>query len=507
MGPGILRRHVFRFSVLIILYLLLSIILPLVIILLLPALILRWIVTRLAKLVRPFGLGKMLTTLSSSHGINENWSTIVISCKLQGIPDLEYIIAEFTTKILEAKDSNGTLLYPELKQTIVPWCGFLFWKDVQNFNLPIHTNSFRNHDGNDDLNSSTGTEFLRTLVNKPWEFGCKPVWEVIILPGKSDFDMIVRYHHALSDAYSMLKLLDKISNPKLIDQILQPKTCATKTKRLQNWAKTLVKIPYDVALYLEAYLRTWHTPDIFNPTCTPSLTGTSTFAQNVSSLSVSEMKKSAKARGVSFTTLVFSSLTSSIRRLILKRDGKVSGNIILHFPMPVPNHPRKLRNAGTMGWIELPIQEIDPSTRIKLIEANLSNLKNSTMPFLMTILGSLWGAQISIFLRSVINTGSKGRTVLSFTNFMFNSSPVSMFGHPLVQIYGSPLNTAGSKVVPIVMITSEDSARLAITGDSGILEEKMAHEILAEFGTSAYNVNSKLIEDNSTGRYIKIDLT
>lgn len=57
------------------------------------------------------------------------------------------------------------------------------------------------------------------------------------------------------------------------------------------------------------------------------------------------------------------------------------------------------------------------------------------------------------------------------------------------------------------MITSEDSARLAITGDSGILEEKMAHEILAEFGTSAYNVNSKLIEDNSTGRYIKIDLT
>lgn len=214
---------------------------------------------------------------------------------------------------------------------------------MPSFKLPIRVHAM----DHGDLDTPTGTAYIASLANQRWEFGSKVLWEVVIIPGKGYFHLILRYHHSLLDGYSMLKLLDKISHPKLIDQIVKPKISAAKTTRFTSFPILLVKIPYDVALYFEAYLRTWiTTEDIFTPTCTSTLTRTSTFAQSLSPLNLLQMKNSAKAESLSFTAFLFSSLTSSIRRLVLKRDGKVEGNILFHFPMPVPNHPAKLRNAG-----------------------------------------------------------------------------------------------------------------------------------------------------------------
>lgn len=176
----------------------------------LPVLILRQFVSLLGQILGGPSLGKILSASATSHACISGCGTSLVPFILEGIPNLDHIKSEFINKVLNAKDAEGQILYPELKQTVVAWGGYLFWKDLPNFQLPIRVLEPA------DLVSPAGLEVLRSFYRRDWKMGEGPLWELIVVPGLNDsFGLVFIFDHALCDALSIQKLIDKISHPSI----------------------------------------------------------------------------------------------------------------------------------------------------------------------------------------------------------------------------------------------------------------------------------------------------
>lgn len=266
-----------------------------------------------------------------------------------GVPDLTKIKEDFTLKILNCRDSHNKLRYPELRQSIISWCGFLFWKNVPNFELSIRLIlplSF-------DLYSTQGRSLLINMSELGWKFGRQVLWEIVLIPVQSGeyFDIIFRYHHALGDGVSILNLFSNVTHPDLVGQVVPPKMMGRGlacTKSCQNWAfiSTLVMIPYDLAAYVEAQLISLFSTDVFSAIDrnTSGFSGRISYAPSLPPISFSTMKKLANENNISLTTFMYHCLTNSVRKAALKRGVSPSADILVNFPMLSKDHPDKMRN-------------------------------------------------------------------------------------------------------------------------------------------------------------------
>lgn len=107
--------------------------------------------------------------------------------------------------------------------------------------------------------------------------------------------------------------------------------------------KTLLRIPYDIATYLEALLTTLlRSPGQVNSGNMQEIEKIPNAGMTISTASVSlaEMKQISTGHAVSLSTLLISAVQGSIRKFGNTPNG------LLYFPLPQPFHPEKLRNVA-----------------------------------------------------------------------------------------------------------------------------------------------------------------
>jgi len=155
---------------------------PLYTMLSLPFLALRQVVILSAKLFRK-DLGKMLPTMSTFFaidGVYEN-PKCNVSCTfvIEGTVDSSKARSSFNDFFKSLlKDSNGNDRYQELKQYLVQWFGYYFWKTDPCFDPDNHLSCLQ-----EDI-QHTERDLRRVwqdLMERNWPLS-KPMWKVILVP-------------------------------------------------------------------------------------------------------------------------------------------------------------------------------------------------------------------------------------------------------------------------------------------------------------------------------------
>lgn len=331
-----------------------------------PTCLIRKVIQHLAKWCKP-QLGKMLSSTSAHHAQDDLRATVVTYHILEGIINLDQIREQVQSKIIDAKcPQSGERLYPELQQNITSWMGFPFWIPVTNFRIQDHVYIYENNSSQEnknkfDIYGKDGASLIKSLTKKPWPKN-KGLIECIIIPEiitsnektcGSEINyaaVIFRFHHALCDAGSMLHLIDNVYSPKVMDyfdNLIREKGIQNSNENnskidwFQNGFKYAIfpfKMAYDIA-FASLGLQTGFK---LKPKGEELKNELSLCSSEV--LYNSDVKSVALKYNVTFSTVLMAMIASGIRQTTLERFGEVEKDISIHCVIPLPNHPKKLRN-------------------------------------------------------------------------------------------------------------------------------------------------------------------
>lgn len=148
----------------------------------LPCLAYRELLSCYAKWWRP-SLGKLLCARSSLAAIDDIYTapkcTLLGVAVVKGDIDVSILKKDVMRRIVQATDTNGQLMYPELQQYYSYWGGYLFWKWVKDFKIENHVSVFEKSER--EAMSEMDLIKLRTeLINKPYKRGTSP-WEFVVV--------------------------------------------------------------------------------------------------------------------------------------------------------------------------------------------------------------------------------------------------------------------------------------------------------------------------------------
>lgn len=185
-------------------------------------------------------LGKMLCASSTSHAVMNCHGSGVISIILDGILSLNQVQNHVESVTLQQTRTDGTLKFPELRQTIASFGGFLFWRNVENLNIK---DRIKELPAIQRLEESH--RLLTDLTSKPWTFGSEPLWEIILVrvtqENKTLF--LLRLHHALCDGFSTVSLVNSFATAKLV----LPSGNGSSSMSWKQGIIKLLRIPVDIA--------------------------------------------------------------------------------------------------------------------------------------------------------------------------------------------------------------------------------------------------------------------
>jgi len=336
----------------------------------LPNLILRRIiVTFVAPIFHP-EFSKILTHRSTTFSYEECQShtvnAILSDYILKGNVSLEFLTTNFNEKILNRRTSNGDFQYPELKQYVVPWMNFNFWKIEDNFDLSEHIklyneNRLKEYIGEEYVTGKEFHEMREKLLNSQFPQNKSP-WEIILVNNYSPEDpilrvksdkplsvMIFKSHHSIADAFAIKKLVLGNLFEKQRGSEIAPRI--TKGNNKRDSFRVLVKFLHNILKMLTFPIRSlyelmfiniqlmktsdWNVPENKQAPAVHAFTNL---------ISVSRVKCIKNELGVSFTTLLFHICNEAMQKMMEKKEMRLKDNIPAIFPLPLPNHPEKLRN-------------------------------------------------------------------------------------------------------------------------------------------------------------------
>lgn len=307
----------------------------LLIILTVPVLIYRSCLLAITKRHRGGSLGKMLNASSTIHAVLKGQGTIVVPIVLDGRVNLTNVRKSIHSTLLTKRREGGTLMFPEITQTVVSFGGFLFWRDIE-------TKDF----AKDRITEVTGVQdlegcesILRTLASKSWEFGAEPLWEVILVPiiGENKTTFIIRFHHALCDAHAAVA---EVLNSFATKPLVLPNGNET-VKR--GWCRMALCFPKDITSLGISSLKSTRTLDRWMGNRDPS----GKIAYSAESAPISLLKEAANLCQVSLTAIAIAILAKPVLELIRGRICFDSGeDVALYFPLPWHRKSEGLRNWG-----------------------------------------------------------------------------------------------------------------------------------------------------------------
>jgi len=316
-----------------------------------PIYLLRKCIFYIAPLVRP-DLAKMLSTRSSAFAIDDTFNKphfngiVAWVLPTNNFP-LEKIRQEFSSKILLAKNEQEKLIYPELQQTLTTWLGFSFWKPDKSFNLNDHIRLHpRSIEGTITMDKSDNTKLFKKILNTPVPKG-KCLWEIQVLWNYQSRNSdqlktmaIFKFHHALADAFSVLKLMSKGSDQNDLSTMAKPAQIRRSfCYKFLTSIFFFIKVPYDLAKFMFLYDNNdWHKTE--NAKHKGSLLGAYS-----DQIPLKDIKYICKSQQVCFSAVIGAVFTAAIRDTMAQQRVKVPERVHCMAPFPYPNHPdHALRN-------------------------------------------------------------------------------------------------------------------------------------------------------------------
>lgn len=373
-----------------------------------PICVFRFIVAKSVRLFRP-DLGNILTAHSTLTGVDDTYGSpdCSVFTALLGEGDMQLEpICDRMTEVINLKNSNGQLLYPELQQSITKFMGFMFWKWDKHFDINNHVKYFNHCEYNETLSNDEITEdefrkVIPKLNREPFKANTSP-WEFRIFknykpkcPEKSDSNytlIVFRFGHSLSDAYSFLKLLGRhiIKDESFLDIMPKPSNFKRPNAILKYFKPiwTLLKMPFELTkLFFITPADSNHGWRKSEKEITHNMFYGIGKAHDLGYFK--EIKTSLKC---SLTSVLFAGIAGGIRKMMIEQGLSPPKFIKVACPFPMPGHPNKLRNHMALGLITLPIQEEDPLTRLRIINEHFKQISHSSVPVGLFIIGKFTGS-------------------------------------------------------------------------------------------------------------------
>jgi len=296
----------------------------------------------LGDMVGSFGT---IFTLDDLYGKPRN--NYAISLKIEGELDVSKLKTIISANILGRKLRNGKLQYQELQQDFTMFLGYLFYKNVDNFNLDNHVWEYKSE--KKWINEMKLLEITQELVNKNWIKG-QSLWEVVLVPNVINEDqqgtdkpqtystLILRLHHSLADGISCLGILKSLINQKDMKFII-PFENPPKTNLFMQ-LKSLILFPFQFANAI-AEFQTLNVPK--SSFLAPYDPANEFYMFHTRKFPFQNLKAIKDQFNVGLQSVVYSCITKALHNhtRITKQDDKC---ILCNIPVPVPRTTEKLRN-------------------------------------------------------------------------------------------------------------------------------------------------------------------
>ena len=228
----------------------------------------------------------------------------------------------------------------------------------------------------------------------------KPLWEFHFAEGMADgrFALIGKVHHTLADGVASANLLARLMDLAGDEQDERdelPRSCSPPSERELLWEAqvdhfhNIAELPGLVAdavrgisrLSRRSRQRRRH-PDLAKPFNAPPtflnhvVSPVRTFA--TTSLSLAEVKETAKHLGVTFNDVVLTVATGALRELLLRYDGRADRPILATVPVATDKSPDRVTGNEIGGMmVSLPVHVDDPLQRVRLTSLATTRAKEN----------------------------------------------------------------------------------------------------------------------------------
>jgi len=295
---------------------------------------------------------------------------LVTGVVLEGCPSYDDIVEGLESAMSTIDPSNGELLYPELKQEVVTWMGYRFFKPIKNFKTEEHFNYMHGT----TYNFEQVMQLLKNESMIPFPKG-KAVWNLILVPNyiaeesapyyqkdKKYSFLLYTIHHGLSDGFSVVKLAHKVLQVKYVSANADPaEPPASFCQKFGRSIAIAFKMPFDVGDYIFSVSMTagiWKWKNIDSSQDKKGKgkdeedAGKSkepkikynycySFSELIPFSKVVEVRKK---HGVGSLAVTFAALIGAIRTIMFKSEKNIPHKLNAVIPTPIPNHPDRLRN-------------------------------------------------------------------------------------------------------------------------------------------------------------------
>jgi len=333
------------------------------VLLFLPVVLFRRFLFHSSKFFRP-DLDKMVNSAGTGFAFQDVYEStiakIVVGVTLEGSPTKAEVLRrlEKTLKIMDK--SSAEPLYTEMTQEMVPWCGYRFWKDIPNFKLDDYLTVIKHRVYTFD----EAIEEMRNQTVIPFERG-KALWNITIIskcqlnektpyynPTKTYSFLIFGCHHSLFDGVSAMNFLKSVSHIDAQERANQNYVRSKTTyKIIKEFIKIIPRVPYDIGHSVLTTSKTqgiWEKANRSEKNSEEKSTKKQSkfaYAYGLSDLlDFSKVKQASRLHKVSSIAVISACICGSVRSTMFSSKKKIPSRVNFGFPVPIFQHPSKLRN-------------------------------------------------------------------------------------------------------------------------------------------------------------------
>lgn len=346
-------------------------------IILIPVLIYRYILTKwMAPIFQPNiakalpAMGQGLATELLPGQINETKKhargAIVLNVFIPGTLNLEQLIEAIQSGWLNVKPGETVLKYPEFQQYPILWKGYMFWKPDTEFSLFNHVHEHKiSEDATKEECETIFCNLVESLVNKQFPPKRSP-WEIHLLQNyknpnitKSTYGsnlnedqnitvVVFRFHHGMVDGFSVMNcVVDGLFGQKVFNVgVAQPRK-KVKSVSLSDSLKMCLYVPFRLlwdAGKLVALGVKFGNADATPWTCPDEKKKWQMIYSRSEFIPVDKIKFIKNNLKVGFSTVLLACVSAAATNSFQKKGRPECKNSPFFCPIPLPNHPDKLRN-------------------------------------------------------------------------------------------------------------------------------------------------------------------
>jgi len=220
-----------------------------------------------------------------------------------------------------------------MKQYLTKWCGFFFWKQVPNFNIKNH---FLYHT-DEAVQESELCEIISNWISEPFPKYQSP-WYFLIIPNykpegdassENNFAVLIRFHHCLSDGFSIMKAFNRIMDEPA--KVVIPEAGMSRRTWFDIWTQ-LALTPYRLVKLIA-------TSTDSNALTVNRTSNQLSFAmpRKIPIALLKQIKDDYNAGSIS--TVILAAFAGTLRRVMLDGGFEVPKVVHCAMPFPIPGHP------------------------------------------------------------------------------------------------------------------------------------------------------------------------